>query len=133
MTIHVRNKGHNGEREACRWLEKQLNLEPHILERNIDQVREGGADIMSLVPFAIEIKRQENLLLNNWWRQAVSQTTGDNHIPVLMFRQNRRKWRFCMSSTDICKKRFKGKGYRVELSLDHFLIVMATILARKGL
>lgn len=131
MTIHVRNKGHSGEREACRWLEKNLFLRGIHLDRNVDQVRDGGADIISLRPFAIEVKRCESILLNTWWKQALRQRTAKNPIPVLMFRQNRHAWRFCMNSADVCKKSLKGdENYRIELGIDHFIHIADSILTR---
>lgn len=121
MSIQVRTKGHCGERQFCKILEEHIGLP---VERNIDQVRDGGADIISVPPFAIEVKRQERLLINNWWEQALSQTTKKNPIPVLVFRQNRRKWRVIVPAKFLCKKGLSKKRMRVEISLEHFLLLV---------
>lgn len=86
-----RNKGHAGEREFCKELTALMSLRIP-LERNVDQVRFGGADIISLRPFAIEVKRQESLNIDAWRKQAKSQVSKDNPVPVLAYRQNNKKW-----------------------------------------
>ncbi len=131
MTIHVRNKGHAGEREVARMLMESLSC--GYLARNIDQVRDGGADIMTLLPYAIEVKRCQQLSFTAWRKQAVMQCTTKNPIPVLIYRQNRRPWKVQVLMKDAMKKKFvldpeewiefsfegfigflKGKGFTVE-------------------
>jgi len=108
MTINQRNKGQSGERELCLVLSKELGLR-ELLTRNIDQVRDGGADIMGLPPFAIEVKRQQSLNINAWLKQAVSQVTPKNPIPVLAYRQNNRKWTFMIPFGVVAKKKLRKK------------------------
>lgn len=121
--MHVRNKGHNGEREFAQVLRERF---PRLkkVERNVDQVRDGGADIISVKPFAIEVKRQENLQINAWWKQACQQANKRNPVPVLVFRQNRKSWRVIMKSSDVLKGKLALKESRVEMCLDQFLHIV---------
>lgn len=107
--INSRTKGANGELEAARWLQTQFNLE-HLPQRNLEQVRfkgEGriqqGHDLVGFEPFCIEVKRQETLNLKQWWIQAKSaaQKSSGYAIPVVMFRQNRQRWKFLISAKNI--------------------------------
>ena len=67
--VNARSKGASGEREFCHWLTDNLGLEV-IPERNLEQVRSGGADICNVYPFIFEIKRVEVLDLKGWWIQV---------------------------------------------------------------
>ena len=92
MAVNSRTKGATGEREAAKWLAKIFSLqEPPI--RNLDQTRDGGRDLIGLKPFAIEVKRCQELKRRAWWTQAQA-STGVDEITVVMFRRNREKWRF---------------------------------------
>lgn len=93
----ARNKGQRGERELCELLMHHLELDE--VTRNLDQVREGGADIMDVPGLAIEVKRQETLSVDSWWRQATKQAINTNRMPVLAYRQNRKKWHFCLPAS----------------------------------
>jgi hypothetical protein len=124
----VRGKGHAGEREICAILTKQLNLE-EPLSRNIDQVKYGGADIVGLEPFAIEVKRQEQQALNTWWVQARSQVTKRNPIPVLIYRKNHQPWRVVMACRDVFKKKHKvTKADYITMEFQTFVQVAKSIL-----
>lgn len=96
MGSSQRNKGANGERELAKLLYGRLGVE---LKRNLEQSRIGGYDLVGL-PFAIEVKRHEELRVNEWWAQASHQAidarnaTGDYTIPVLAWRQSRKPWTF---------------------------------------
>jgi len=105
--INGRNKGANAEREAARWLKIQFKLE-HEPERNLEQYRFGGKgktqagfDLQGFQPFCFEIKRVEVLALRSWWVQCVHAVTDEYPVPVVMFRQNRGKWRFLISAQNI--------------------------------
>lgn len=82
-----RQKGAEAEREFL----KALGV-PERLNRNLEQTRGGGADCVQLPGVALEIKRQEQLRLAQWWEQAQEQATALNAIPVLAYRQNRQPW-----------------------------------------
>ena len=110
----ARSKGASGEREACRWLERKLWGRNVGLERNLLQVREGGADILHH-PFVFEVKRRKgdkNLGFAKWWIQVTkaaktknAQEGTDTFTPVVMFRIDKSDWQFLISATVIgCKQ-----------------------------
>lgn len=99
--INGRGKGAEGEREFCRYLQEVLELQT-TPERNLDQVRNGGADVCEVSPFLFEVKRCEALAKRDWWVQvmkAARQNPGS--IPVVAYRQNRKPWRFLISASYI--------------------------------
>lgn len=97
--INGRTKGAAAEREAGKWLQESFSL-PAAPHRNLEQVREGGYDLLGFEPFAMEIKRVEQLSLNQWWLQALKQAQH-RQCPVVMYRQNRQPWRFLIPATAI--------------------------------
>ena len=88
-----RDKGARGERELATLLSYAVKED---VKRRLGQAREGGADILSLPGFVIEVKRQEVLHLNSWWQQVLKASAGTNKIPLLAYRQNRKPWTFCL-------------------------------------
>lgn len=102
--INARKKGAAGERELCDWLAKNFELVSKPT-RNLDQTREGGADVLCY-PFAFEVKRVENLDVLSAWAQ-VKNAVGDkngkafNLEPVLAYRKNGEKWTFCIDAKHI--------------------------------
>ena len=40
-----------------------------------------------------EVKRQENLSIGSWWKQCVESAARSGGVPILIFKQNRKKWR----------------------------------------
>lgn len=97
MSKMSRNKGAAGEREILRWFEQQFGLDR--LCRNHSQSDGGGADCLEIPLIALEVKRQEQLNVEAWWQQAVKQALAENQMPVLAYRQNRRKWQFCIPAS----------------------------------
>ena len=89
-------KGSNGEREAADLLRAWAATAGFEIEplRNLEQVRSGGYDLNGIPGLGIEVKRVENLNVKAWWQQATRQADQYGTIPVLMWRQNRRPWRF---------------------------------------
>jgi hypothetical protein len=86
----ARQKGQEGEREVIKLLSECCG-EDITLKRNLMQSMEGGYDIVGLDWLALEVKRQETLDIENWWKQTLRQA-GDTRIPVLLYRQNRKQW-----------------------------------------
>lgn len=104
MTINARSKGARGEREFCVWLEKNLGVK---VSRNIDQVREGGIDILGVGNFAFEIKRVEKPDLEGFWLQAKREATKINKIPIVAYRRNNYRWQFLIGPENLnCKYGF---------------------------
>jgi hypothetical protein len=97
-------KGKAGEVEFEKWIEKNLFEK---VERNYNQA-EGGCDVITS-KFYFEVKRRETLALDDWWyqvRMAEELYNGRDKnntvrfekekglMPVVAFRQNRKKWEF---------------------------------------
>ena len=94
MGASQRTKGQVGERELCAILSRDLGLD---LTRNLDQVREGGADILGVPGFIIECKRCQVLNKAMWWKQVVKAGLQYPHlIPVVAYRMNRQPWRYML-------------------------------------
>jgi len=90
-----RNKGARGEREICSLLGEALGLN---LDRNLEQTRSGGADIL-LDQWAIEIKRREKFTFTDvmkWWGQTIAQAKAHSRHPVLLYRADREDWECIM-------------------------------------
>lgn len=116
--INVRQKGAGGEREiidACEPLVRKVMEEnglPHsyaspVMQRNQNQSAVGGSDITNPFALAIEVKRQESLSVNTWWAQCVKAAQATNECPVLLYRQNGKKWR-CVTYAYIELPRVEG-------------------------
>lgn len=100
MGVNIRAKGQRGEREAIDVIEgwalpitEALGLPPVSLERNLQQSRAGGYDVIGLDWLALEVKRHENLQVSTWWKQTLRQA-GDTQVPFLMYRPSRTPWKF---------------------------------------
>lgn len=122
MTINAVTKGKRGEVEFCHWLFVNLDI---VVEREYNQSA-GGADIIT-DDFIFEIKRRENLALNDWWHQVViaSKKCGDkNLIPIVGFRQNRKPWEFLLPANLILglDKGFLRCSEQVFLQFARFLM-----------
>lgn len=103
MAINIRTKGANGEREIARILvaamarvEANVNasrtpISEFVKRCSSSQADRGGSDIVGIPGFAIEVKRGEKLLLDQWWKQTSDACHG-NDMPVLFYRQNRKPW-----------------------------------------
>lgn len=97
-----RDKGQRGEREAIAILQPVIDdvffntgIKTPVLKRNLMQPFEGGYDLIGLGWIALEVKRQERLNVNAWWKQALKQCKVGQE-PVLMYRKNRQKWQVMM-------------------------------------
>jgi Holliday junction resolvase len=91
MGLMQRNKGKRGEREAARILSEITGRE---VTRRVRQ-RDGDSDLLGLDGYSIEVKiarRVTAAIVDEWWDQTIAQA-GINHIPVLMYRQDRQPWR----------------------------------------
>lgn len=107
MAINIRTKGATGEREVIGILETVLfrvldkmgcpaeeRVKWHkVFQRNQNQSAVGGNDLCNTFDLSIEVKRQEQLSVNTWWRQCTAAATKAGETPVLIYRQNRKPWR----------------------------------------
>lgn len=94
-----RDKGKRGEREVINQLQEILDrvrtrrgLPRMLLERNLLQAHLGGCDMFGLEWLALEVKRQEYISVEPWWRQTVEQA-GPKQTPVLVWRASHQPWR----------------------------------------
>lgn len=103
--INSRAKGKSAERELIGELKKLLPEEmTKDLERNLEQTRGGGHDILGLKGWAPEVKRYATVLpadMQSFWEQATTQARNDQSRPALFFREDRREWRVVLRASDI--------------------------------
>lgn len=104
--IHVVNKGKTGEREVadamnyCIYLvmtelgypKEECLLGMKTIQRNQIQTAIGGSDLIGCFGLSVEVKRQETINVNTWWKQCETSAKRDNAIPVLIYRQNKKPW-----------------------------------------
>lgn len=90
MTAMQRRKGANGERELARLLREHLGAN---VARNLEQTRQGGADLLGLPGWAVEVKRANRPRLLEWWLQTCQQAEVTGQRPALFYRLDRHPWR----------------------------------------
>lgn len=97
--INSRTKGASAEREVFKIISECLGIK---VERNLVQTREGGSDT-TVGDWAIEVKRQEVLNIQSWWRQAVEQAMRVNKNPMLIYRKSRMPWKVIVFVKDLLR------------------------------
>lgn len=134
-----RNKGARGEREAIALLQPvidrvcertgEIRFE---LKRDYRQRFEGKRyDLIGLPWFAFEIKRVENLSgMGGWWRQVMD-AADDGQIPVLMYRQNHRKWKVRTRLPIRVVKGGTAVRVTMDIRIEDFLVFMEQFLLNK--
>lgn len=128
--INIRQKGQEGEREIQRALEpivRKLMLEggyplsdKPIVQRNQNQSAVGGSDLSNTFGLCIEVKRQEQLAINTWWKQCEAAAKDNDEHPVLVYRQNGKKWR-CVTLVWLHLPGGMQQQARAEMDWDSFL------------
>ena len=122
-----RNKGAAAEREVAKLLAGALGTE---ITRNLDQTRDGGYDLKGL-NVALEVKRCEQLAINNWWAQAVRQGAESRKVPALVYRQSRKPWRFRLHMRDLFEDMehipHEDIEFTVEMELKAFVELLRDI------
>lgn len=108
MGIDVRQKGAEGERQVIKMLTpiviqvmqemefptEKIQAAEKMIQRNQNQSAVGGNDLSNTFGLSIEVKRQEQLAINTWWQQCETAALRNNELPVLIFKQNNKPWRF---------------------------------------
>lgn len=84
MSKSQREKGAAAEREVAHLLEK------FGITARRGQVFNGEPDIVTDLPFHLEVKRQETTKIHEWFRQ--SEAAAGGKIPVVVHRRNREPW-----------------------------------------
>jgi len=68
------------------------------VERNLDQTRGGGFDLIGVPGFGIEVKARKSWPaegeIAQMWEQAVSQAKAAQTSPMLALKVNHRPWKF---------------------------------------
>ncbi|AIM40598.1 hypothetical protein [Vibrio phage VpKK5] len=137
------NKGKRGEREIAKILSDAIDeigqelrsagveVDLPQVERNLSQSRSGGFDLAGISWLAPEVKRQEQLNINAWWKQTMKQATESDREPVLFFKQNRKPWRVM---TLVFLKLPDGKRVKVrgEISLADWLFYFKEQIKRRA-
>lgn len=114
--INVRQKGASGEREIADMLnfiiykqmqalgypEEECLKAMSTVQRNQNQSAVGGNDLSNVLGLSIEVKRQEQLAIPQWWRQCVAAAERNNEVPVLIYRQNRKAWHVVTRMMVLC-------------------------------
>lgn len=129
MGINIRTKGAEGERQVANDLNTIVNgcylaaglplPEKPVVQRNQNQSAVGGQDLVGTFGFAIEVKRQETLSINSWWKQCEKSALNLDQIPVLIFRQNKMAWR-CITYAYVPISTTASIRVRAEIPLDEF-------------
>lgn len=90
MSASQRRKGKAGELELARLLREHLGAD---VARNLAQARQGGADLLGLPGWAVEVKRAAQARLSDWWLQTCTQAEASGQRPALFYRLDRQPWR----------------------------------------
>ncbi len=107
--VSNRARGSSGEREACAWLSKHVYDNRVDLKRNIEQVRQGGADIIHY-PLIVEVKRSKGvqyLKFTKWWLQVQAAKEkmvlreNKHYEPIVMFRRDKGDWEFLIGAWNL--------------------------------
>lgn len=132
--MNIRVKGQTGEREVAKLLNNvvkqvrqglqlpQFDARDELFQRNQMQTAVGGDDLTNPLGLSIEVKRQEIPSVPAWWRQTLESANRSNGIPILLYRQNRKRWQ-CMMYGGIPLQNKGSSKYNtpVGISIDDFL------------
>lgn len=103
MGANSREKGKYGEievRDLFRDLFDGMLEDVSVIRRNHQQAEIGGADLVNVPLFSVEVKRVKKLPWGKemavWWKQTVAQAADnaeqEGMIPCLVMRQDFGKW-----------------------------------------
>lgn len=114
MSASQRRKGKASELEIARLLREHLGA---VVERNLMQSREGGADLQGLPGWSVEVKRAARPRLSEWWHQTCTQAEAANARPVLFYRLDRQPWRAVLALRDVATG-FENAPWSMRLETD---------------
>ncbi len=118
--INSRTKGRAGEQEIARVLREALGLE--ITRNWAEQAFHGGADIIGVDGWCIEVKRAKRYS-DDWWKQTVAQADSIGDKPVLLYRLDRKQWVAEVRGKDVVSA-LKDEDYRVSMPLHAWIVVV---------
>lgn len=94
-----KNKGKDGERKVRDLFRDALDgyiPDTSVIRRNHQQAEIGGADLVGVPIFSVEVKRVKKIVwgksLMDWWEQCVEQALEERKYPCLVFRQDFGSW-----------------------------------------
>lgn len=133
--VHARNKGANGEREVVHmlnsiieqllasqaWDDTVVTVARKCIQRNQQQSAVGGNDLNGVFGLGIEIKRQENVQIEPWWKQCQEGAARNGELPVLLYRKNHQPWR-CITMGYAPLPGGKMSQMRVQFEEDAFRV-----------
>jgi hypothetical protein len=136
MAINIRTKGASAEREIATTLngiiikvlkekDPTITLQSnhnYFVQRNQQQTAVGGNDLINTYGFGIEVKRQELLSINTWWKQCVAAANKNGETPVLLYRQTRKQWK-CVMGAFVGLPNNQFGACRAEIDFETFLLV----------
>lgn len=147
MGANARDKGQRGEREIADMLNlivsevrsskgyPPFETRDGLFQRNQNQTAVGGSDLSNPLSLEIEVKRQEQLSINAWWKQTLESAARTDGIPILIFKQKYKPWRVVMLGSIPLQPASASsyrtmEGVRVELSVDDFKTWFRTYYSR---
>ena len=116
--INSRSKGKAGELEIVHLLRQELGVD--VTRNWREQAAVGGADIIGLPGWSIEVKRQKRFS-PAWWTQAAEQAARSGDKAALLYRLDRKPW---MARICICAL---GRGYghfQIEMDINDWLTIV---------
>lgn len=133
MAINIRQKGAGGEREICDMMNpiiqrvmrsmdytaEEVAKAANTVQRNQNQTAVGGNDLTNTFGLSIEVKRQEALSINTWWKQTIDAAERNKEHPVLLYRQNGKKWQ-CVTMGYLELPNAKFIKVRMTMEYDDF-------------
>lgn len=118
MTAMQRCKGARGERELAGLLREHLGED---VTRNLEQSRQGGADLLGVPGWAVEVKRAARPRLSEWWLQTCSQAEMAGQRPALFYRLDRQPWRVVVALRHVATGFTHAPlNMRVEMDIEVF-------------
>lgn len=112
------SKGKEGERELTRLLREHLGA---TVVRNLAQARQGGADLLGIDGWAVEVKRAARPRLSEWWLQTCAQADMTGLRPALFYRLDRHSWRVVVALRHVATGFTHAPlNMRVEMDIEVF-------------
>lgn len=114
----ARNKGKSFERMVAKAL-KGIGIDAQRVPMSgaLSWLKGDVVEFNTIKPHLHECKNQQELCLNDWWRQACEQITN-NEVPVLHFTSNYQQAYTVLTSLDFDELINSYEQFKPELTLD---------------
>ena len=97
--MNSKQKGKRGELEAVELL-RSVGFQNARRTAQYCGSTGQADDVVGVNGLHIEVKRCEQIRINDWIKQAERDTTDTNITPVVLFRKSRDPWYVCMPAID---------------------------------